>query len=117
MKGRLFLVDWNEASAQACASRLRSEGWEVEVEAEDGGRAYKRMKETPPDVVIINLSRKPSHGREVGKSLRELKATRTLPIVFVDGEEQANQLAREKVGDDIFTTSSNLKKALARLST
>ncbi|MFQ6115302.1 MAG: hypothetical protein ACE5NG_14685, partial [bacterium] len=106
MKGKLFLVHWNASEAEEYAGRLRSEGWTVEVEAKDGARACKHIKADPPDVVVIYLTRLPSHGRRTGEYLREVKATHNVPIIFVDGKQDAIEKTKAKVPDAIYTTSS-----------
>lgn len=116
MKGEVFLVHWNESQAEEYAEELRSDGWKVEVETEDGGRAYKFTRANEPDVIVAHLSDKPSYGREVAHTLRQAKATRHLPIVFVDGEEEAVQETKAKVPDAVFTTSAELREVLGKFS-
>jgi len=114
MNGKLFLVHWKAAEAEEYASLLRSKGWEVEYEAEDGARAGKKIKENPPAVIVIYLSRLPSHGRETAEGLRSLKATRSIPIVFVDGQGEALEKTKAKVPDALYTTSDRLPGVLAQ---
>lgn len=115
MKGRAFLVHWDVARAQERARQLEAGGWQVAVESEDGGRAYQRIKAEQPDVVVVDLSRKPSHGREVGRSLRQVKATRGLPIVFVGGEGEAQAGIEAAVLDARFAPWAGLDAVLAEL--
>lgn len=92
MKGKLFLVEWDADAAARQADALRRDGWQVAVESENGGRAYRHIRTSVPDAVVIDLRHRPSHGREVGSALRELKATRTVPIVCIeDGEDEREQ--------------------------
>ncbi|MBI2873336.1 MAG: hypothetical protein HYY00_09145 [Chloroflexi bacterium] len=113
MKGRVFLIHWKAAEADEYASALRSWGWAVDFEAEDGARAGKLIKATPPDVVVIYLTRLPSHGRVTASYLRSSKATRHLPIVFVEGTGEAVEKTSAQVPDAVFTTSAELEKVLA----
>jgi len=88
------------------AGPLRAAGWDVEIEAEDGARAGKRIKENPPQAVVIYLTRLPSHGRETADGLRSMKATRHLPIIFVDGKEEAiDNDEREGAGRGVYYIS------------
>jgi len=116
VKGEVFLIHWNASQAERYATELRADGWNVEVEAEDGGRGYKSTRANPPDVVVVQLSDKPSHGREVAHTLRQAKATRHVPVVFVDGKEEDLEKARAKVPDGVSTTSTGLPKVLTRFS-
>jgi len=116
VNGHAFLVYWDEVLAQQQAQELTAAGWRVDVESEDGGRAYQRIKAHPPDVVVIDLSLKPSHGRRIAAALREHKATRDLPIVFVDGPARAIETATAQVPDAVFTTCARLHSTLAALA-
>lgn len=113
VKGKVFLVQWDPAAAEARACELRDEGWLVETEAEDGARAFRAIRVGQPDVVVIDLSAKPSHGREVARSLRQSRTLVDLPIVFVDGDQAAIDKARAKVSGAIFTTSAALATTLS----
>ena len=114
MKGRLFLFHWDKNTAADRAEQLRADGWKVEVESEDGARGGGKVLKDPPDVIVMDLSRKPSHSRETANGLRGYDAGRNLPIVFVDGEEMDIEKTKRKVSDAIFTSSSGLKRVLAR---
>ncbi|HJW91685.1 MAG TPA: hypothetical protein VJ436_13670 [Anaerolineales bacterium] len=114
-KGRLFLIHWNEGEAGELLGPLLSAGWEVEVEAKDGARAGSAIKANPPRAVVIYLTRLPSHGRETAHALRSFKATRTIPIIFVDGKDEALEKTKAKVPDAIFARSTELESILADL--
>jgi hypothetical protein len=66
---------------------------------------------------VIDLSRLPSHGREVAVFVRGSKSTRHVPIVFVNGLPEKVEAVREKLPDAVYTTSARivpaLKKAIA----
>jgi CheY-like chemotaxis protein len=108
----VFLVQWDKVGADARAAVLRRDGWTVRSEAEDGGRAYKKIRQDPPDVVVIDLSKRPSHGRQVAQALRDVKATRAIPIVFVDASEETERAIT--VPDIVFATSATLPRVMAR---
>jgi CheY-like chemotaxis protein len=116
MNGNLFLIHWNEAEAKKLAKPLRAAGWKVKTESADGARAGKLIKAKPPDVLVIYLKRLPSHGRETAHALRSMKATRPLPIVFVDGEGEPLAKTRAKVPDAIYTNSAELMKVLSQFA-
>lgn len=110
------MVHWDAAEAETYAAELRSKGWEVEIEAEDGARAYKRITASRPGAVVISLSRLPSHGRELGRSLQDLKANRELPLVFVDGAGEMVERVRSAVPDAVFTAGTELGNVLGMVS-
>jgi CheY-like chemotaxis protein len=116
LKSRIFLIHWKESEVSEYAERLRALGWQVETEAEDGARAGQRIKEILPDVIVIYLSLLPSHGSETAHALRSMKSTRQIPIVFVDGIDDAVEKTRLKVPDALYTTSENIHSVLVSLS-
>ena len=95
MPGKRFLIHWNSAEA--------------------GGRAGKRIWEDAPGVAVIYLTRLPSRGRETTDYLRSTKATRDVPVVFVDGEDAALDMTRAKAPDSVFTTAARLNDVLAKI--
>ena len=113
MKGKLFLVEWDADVAARQADALRRDGWQVEVESENGGRAYRHIRTSVPDAVVIDLCHRPSHGREVGSALRELRATRGLPIVCIEDGEDAREQTRARIDDVRFSSPEALSLAVS----
>src|SRR3989304_1402258 len=114
-KGRLFLIHWNGAEGQELVRELEGLGWHVDLEAQDGARAGKRIREVSPEAVVIFLSRLPSHGRETAHALRSFKSTRQLPIIFVDGQDEAVQKTREKAPEALFVRKDLLQTTLEQV--
>lgn len=113
MKGKLFLVEWDAVDAAGQAAALRRDGWQVHVESENGGRAYRHIRTSVPDAVVIDLRHKPAHGREVGSALRELRATRSLPIVCIEEGEDAREQTRARIDGVQFASPEALSFTLA----
>ena len=61
---------------------------------------------------MIDLSRMPSHGRDVALSLRGHKATRSVPLVFVEGEAEKVERIRKLLPDATFTTWNKIRGSL-----
>lgn len=115
MNKRIFLVDWDKDSAKQLSKTLGTKGWSVEVETEDGGRAYGLIQKSNPQAVLVNLARKPSHGIELGSSLRDVKKTKDLPILFLDADDDVKTRAKKRVSNARFTTISRLEDDLSIL--
>ena len=113
-KGKLFLFHWEKAGASARAAELAADGWQVEMEFEEGSRGCKNLKAFGPDVVVFDIAQKAVHSRECGRALRNAKSFRETPFIFLDGTEEDISKAKAKVPAAIFTTSGNLAKALAK---
>jgi hypothetical protein len=78
----------------------------------DGPPALRALRDDPPDAVVIDLGRLPSHGREFGVSLRVTKATRGIPLVFVGGQPEKLARVREVLPDAVFTEWAEIGPAL-----
>jgi DNA-binding response OmpR family regulator len=113
MKGKLFLVEWDVDVATRQADALRRDGWQVDVESENGGRAYRHIRTSVPDAIVIDLRSKPSHGREVGSALRELRATRSVPIVCIEEGEEAREQTRARIDGVRFSSPETLSWTVA----
>jgi CheY-like chemotaxis protein len=107
---RVRVIHWKAAEAGALLEKLRSAGYETEYDE----RIDYRILGTAPDAVVIDLSRLPSHGREVAIALRGSKATRLIPIVFVDGVPEKVEAIRRWLPDAVYTSRGRLVSALKR---
>jgi hypothetical protein len=97
------LISWNEADAAARAIILRRAGYSVIADPpENPGGMVRYFRELAPDAVVIDLDRLPSHGRELGLSLRASKSTSHLPLVFAGGVPAKIELVRAAIPDAIF---------------
>jgi CheY-like chemotaxis protein len=114
--GKLFLVHWNHLEAQKYARTLIESGWDVLFEAEDGGRAYQTIKSSSPAVIVIYLTRLPSHGRETAHAIRTNKSIREIPIIFVGGQGEALEKTQAKIPEAIFLAETELMDHLERLA-
>jgi CheY-like chemotaxis protein len=100
---RIRLVHWKEEEVPERAARLEAEGFEVDGRVPGSSIGVKQLREDPPAGFVIDLGRLPSHGLEVARSLRDSKALRQTPIVFVDGAEEKVARVREQLPDAIYT--------------
>lgn len=115
-KGRVFLFLWDPAKAEAAAQNLRSWGWDVSLEAQDGGSGWAAVKADPPAAVVFYLDDKPSHSRATAESLALTKATRGLPLIFVGGEGDGLQKTKAKLPGGIYIQQADLQAELEKLA-
>jgi len=62
------------------------DGFEAEAYPVLGSKGFPGIRENPPDVIVIDLTRMPSYGKVMGAMLRESKAMRAIPLVFIKGD-------------------------------
>jgi hypothetical protein len=108
------LIHWHEDEGLERRQQLEALGFEAAFDFGDGVFALRQIRSGPPDAVVIDLSRIPSHGREVASSLRGATATRHLPIVFVGGEPEKVKQTKLLLPDATYTTWGRIKTALPR---
>lgn len=112
---RLRLIHWNEAECAERAGRLRRLGHTVEAwHRADGPAVLRELAASPPDAVVIDLTRIPSHGREVGVVLRTRKATRDVALVFVEGAPEKVARVKQVLPDAEFVTWRGIRGGLTR---
>jgi hypothetical protein len=110
---RVRIVHWRPAEAASLIDAVRTAGFDPEYDGEMNGPAISRaIRARLPDAVLIDLSRLPSHGREIGIWLRGIKATRHIPLVFVNGEGEKVERVRKDLPDAAFATPADLKDVL-----
>ena len=107
---RLRLFHWRAEEAKPLLTLLQAAGYSVDYK--EPVSSYREVRSSPPDAIVIDLSRLPSHGREVAVFLRGSKATRHVPIVFVGGEPEKIEGVRRVLPDAVYTPVSRLRSAL-----
>jgi hypothetical protein len=110
LMSRVRLVHWKAEDAEEKMELLRNAGHQVMY-----GGDHKEWRQTPCDVFVIDLSRLPSHGREVAIFLRGSKATRNIPIIFVDGAPEKVDAIRKQLPDALYTSWSRIRSSLRKL--
>lgn len=110
---RVRLIHWKPEEAAERALRLRAAGYSVNA-APFSGAFLRELRADPPAAVVIDLSRLPSHGRDVAAAIRQSKSTRHIPIVFVEGEPGKLERVKELLPDATYTSWSRFRRSLKR---
>jgi hypothetical protein len=111
---RVTLVHWNAAEAAEKIKALRAAGFEPVHENIRGLPSLAEIRSNPPDAVVIDLGRLPSHGRRIALALKDSRAGRMIPIVFVGGEIEEIERLRTLLPDSTFATWRRIRTALLR---
>jgi hypothetical protein len=111
---RVRLIHFNGPEGRERRLRLASMGHEAYFDEVEGPGLMKKLRADLPDAFVIDLSRLPSGGRQVGMALRASKSTRQVPIVFVDGDPEKVTAIKQTLPDATYTTWTKLKTALPR---
>ncbi len=114
---RVRLIHWKPEETDERARRLQAAGYAVDA-APLSGAFLRELSADPPAAVVIDLSRLPAQGRDVGAALRQRQSTRHIPLVFVDGEPAKVERVKQLLPDAVYTPwnriRSSLKRAIAR---
>jgi CheY-like chemotaxis protein len=108
------LIHWNGPEGRERKLRLASLGYQVEFDDFDGPGLSRLLRASAADAFLIDLTRLPSHGREVAMWLRSNKSTRHVPIIFVDGEPAKVERVKQLLPDATYTSWGRLKTALPK---
>ncbi len=110
---RIRLIHWKPQELAERARKLEEAGFDVWADPFDGG-ALKALQREQPDAIVIDLSRLPAQGRDVGIALRVQAKTRFLPIVFVAGDPAKRKDIRKLLPDATYTSWARIRCALER---
>lgn len=111
---RIRLIHWKAEEALQVAEALKSAGFEVDYDGKPAPEIMRALRTHPPDAVVIDLSRLPSHGREIATALRANKQTRRVPILFLDGAPEKVSIVKEKLPDAAYCERPRLAATLRK---
>jgi CheY-like chemotaxis protein len=109
---RIRLIVWNDDEARQRARELRECGYRVGHELPSPPELVRVLRRRPPDAIVIDLSRLPSQGRDMGLLLRKTASLRRVPLVFVGGSPEKSRAVRELLPDASFATWGRIEGAL-----
>lgn len=112
---RVVLIHWRHDEAAPRVDALRALGHDIELPDLAQGKdkdAWRALRERPPDVIIIDLTRLPSHGKATAMALRSQKATRAVPLVFAGGAPEKVTGVRAILPDATYAEWARIAPAL-----
>ena len=83
-KRRVLLADDDKVLAHLLSSRLRALGWHVQI-AQDAMQAVMFTKQSPPDVIILDISMPGGTGAQVLKTIKASTKTQDIPVIVLSG--------------------------------
>jgi CheY-like chemotaxis protein len=109
----LRLIHWNPDEAKARVAKLRAAGYRAAYDPLTPA-VLRRLRIEQPDVVVVDLSRVPSQGRDAAMWLRHQKSTRHIPLVFVEGEPAKVAKIKRQLPDAVYTSWRGIRGAVKR---
>jgi len=108
------LIHWKPSEIQEQISRLSGNGFMLNSDLFKGPEDFKKLRENPPDVIIIDLNRLPLQGRDIGITLRKYKDTRYVPLVFIEGDKIKTGKVKSLLPDALYSKWQNIESALEK---
>jgi sigma-B regulation protein RsbU (phosphoserine phosphatase) len=112
---RVLIVDDVKANVDVLVQALKDE-YKLSV-ALNGEAALRSVEKNPPDIVLLDIVMPGIDGYEVCRRLREVEATRELPIMFLSSLEDVKDKTRgfELGANDYLTKPFEILEVKARV--
>ena len=113
---RILIVDDHEDNVEVIRARLEAGGYQIESAA-DGVEALERVRESPPDLILLDVMMQRIDGIEVA---RRIKADETLPFIPIIMQTALDTVQHKVEGlgagaDDYVTKPINFAELEARV--
>jgi len=114
--GRILVVDDNRDNVEIIATRLRFRGYEID-EASDGANALERVRETPPDLILLDVMLPDIDGYEISRRIKGDASLPFIPIILVTARDttQDKVAGLDAGADDYLTKPINFPELEARV--
>lgn len=114
----VLVVEDEPAQREVLAYNIRAEGFDV-VTASAGDEALIAVRETPPDVIVLDWMLPHVSGIEVCRQLKMSPATSKIPVIMLSARSEEIDKVRglETGADDYITKPYSVAELLARLRT
>jgi hypothetical protein len=101
---RIVVLHPSPDEVSAGMARLRKAGHEVRSLWPQGMPGLAPLRKDPPDAFVIDLGRQPSQGMAVAIALRQLKPTRGVAQVFIEGDSEKTARVRAALPDAVYSS-------------
>ena len=109
---QIQLIHWKIEESKPLVEKLSGLGYSVNNQLPINQQFFKNLRANPPQIMVIDLSRLPSQGRDVAINLRTHKTTQTIPIIFTDGDREKVTTIQQILPDAIYCSWDEIEAAL-----
>jgi class 3 adenylate cyclase/CheY-like chemotaxis protein len=115
-KSRILVVDDTPNNVKLLTDLLTVRGYDV-VTATDGDEALLRVKDSKPDLVLLDVMMPRMNGYDTCRAIRADPSTGILPVVMVTALDPSTERIKgiEAGADDFLTKPINAQELLARV--
>lgn len=114
MKKHIFVVEDDAHIRLGLVDALRAEGYEV-TECGDGTHALPLLRQTQPDLLILDIMLPGKSGYDLCRELRAAKSAVPILMLSAKGQEIDKVVGLELGADDYVTKPFSLRELLARV--
>jgi DNA-binding response OmpR family regulator len=113
---RILIVEDDEDIAHLLAHSLRKAGLEAAVMLSGAG-VLARVRESPPDLLLLDVMLPGVDGRDICRALRAGPRTQAVPVIMITARaEEAERVAGLELGaDDYITKPFSPREVVARV--
>ncbi len=90
---RVLIADDTELNIVILSSTLRQQGYRIDV-ARDGAEALRMVRETHPDLVLLDVMMPEMNGFEVCEHLNADPATADIPVIFLTSLTETDEVLK-----------------------
>ena len=99
MSKKILIVDDNALMIEVMTYILINNGYEV-VAISSGIDVFNNIKDTHPDLIILDAILPGINGREICQLIKLNKTTRNLPVIMCSGDETIGEALTQKGAPD-----------------
>ncbi len=101
---RILVVDDEDRNRRLLVAMLEAEGYSA-AEAADGAQALELARQSPPDIILLDIMMPGMDGYEVARALKADAATKAIPVVMVTAlDDRDSRLRGLEAGAEEFIT-------------
>jgi hypothetical protein len=110
LNAKVAVLCWEES--RPWVSALRQNGYSVPWVEEPKGDTYKQIPKVEPDLVLIDLTRRPDQGKAMAIGVAGQESLGGIPIVVVVEKDSAARGLKGRVKNLVLTTPSEMVTAV-----
>ena len=119
MPKRVLVVDDDENTRRFLTVALEANGYEA-VTAADGDEGFKRVEESPPDLILLDVMMPKKTGFSLFKQLRRQEEYKAIPVIMLTAvagvlEEEENLASGDTTERPFDSLRDGLRKTIAKM--